>query len=147
MTVETLTKQSNSASNRAGRFSGFPKLTDPRIRVAVTLLSYVIIGISLLGFNRSPTQVIVIVIFACLLDMLLSWVTRKQLLFPLSALITSLGLSILVNTSHGLWLPLIPVFCAIASKYLITIEARLSMGWLWCNRCFHCDCGISVICF
>ena len=124
MTVETLTKQSHSASNRAGRFSGFPKLTDPRIRVAVTLLSYVIIGISLLGFNRSPTQVIVIVIFACLLDMLLSWVTRKQLLFPLSALITSLGLSILVNTSHGLWLPLIPVFCAIASKYLITIEGK-----------------------
>ena len=103
---------------------GFPTLDDPRIRVAATLLVYVLFGITVLGFNRSPTQVAIIVGSACALDMLFSWFIRKQILFPLSALITGLGLSILVNTSHSLWLPLIPVFCAIASKYLLIINSK-----------------------
>ena len=105
-------------------FVRLPTLDDPRIRVAITLFIYVLFGIAVLGFNRSPDQVVVIVGSACALDMLFSGFIRKQILFPLSAIITGLGLSILVNTSHSLWLPLIPVFCAIASKYLIIINGR-----------------------
>lgn len=102
----------------------FPRPSDPRIPVMLTLFMYVILGISVLGFNRSPGQIAVITGSACFLDILFARLIRREWLFPLSGLITGLGLSILVNTAHGLWLPLIPVFCAIASKYLITIQRK-----------------------
>lgn len=105
-------------------FVRVPTLSDPRVPVAATLLTYVVLGISVLGFNRSPYQVAIIVCSACVLDMLFARLTKKENLFPLSGLITGLGLSILVNTAHGLFMPLIPVFCAIASKYLITVNGR-----------------------
>jgi len=105
-------------------FTRVPKLGDPRTQVALTLFVYVVLGLSVLGFNRSPFQVAIIVGAACLFDILLAWLIKRELLFPLSGLITGLGLSILVNTAHGLFMPLIPVFCAIASKYLITVNGR-----------------------
>jgi len=122
-------KASNSSDNFSDshnhlKQSHFPAASDPRIRVASILFVYVLLGITVLGFNRSPMQVLIIVGAACTMDMLFCWLINKRFLFPLSALITGLGLSILVNTSHGLWLPLIPVFCAIASKYLITIHSK-----------------------
>ena len=56
--------------------------------------------------------------------MVLHRLLRGQWLFPLSAAITGLSLAILVNYAHGLWLPLIPPFLAIASKYLFTVDGR-----------------------
>ncbi len=103
---------------------GLPSLSDPRVPVASMLLTYVIFGITVLGFNRSPAQVLLIVGSACLLDMLFAWLLKREKLFPFSGLITGLGLSILVNTAHGLLVPLVPVLFAIASKHLITINGR-----------------------
>ena len=101
-----------------------PERSDPRIPVALMLLLYLALGITVLGFNRSPAQIFVVVSAACLLDMLFAWLLKREKLFPFSGLITGLGLSILVNTAHGLLLPLIPVFFAIASKHLITVNGR-----------------------
>ncbi|MDX1693697.1 MAG: FG-GAP-like repeat-containing protein [Ketobacteraceae bacterium] len=102
----------------------FPTWKDPRIPFFFILFTYVIAGITVLGFNRSPGQVAVIVGTTCLLDMAFSLAFRRRLLFPLSAAITGMGLSILVNTAHGLWLPVVPAFFAIASKYLLTVNGR-----------------------
>jgi hypothetical protein len=101
-----------------------PKLSDLRIPVAFMLFLYLALGVTILGFNRSPTQILVVVSTACLLDMLFAWLLKREKLFPFSGLITGLGLSILVNTAHGLLLPMIPVFFAIASKHLITVNGR-----------------------
>ncbi len=101
-----------------------PNWKDPRIAVAGLQFSYLILGITLLGFNRSPLQITTVVGATCLLDLILHRLLKRQWLFPLSALITGLSLSILVNYAHGLWLPLVPVFFAIASKYLITVNQR-----------------------
>ncbi|NVJ59366.1 MAG: VCBS repeat-containing protein [Gammaproteobacteria bacterium] len=101
-----------------------PSKSDPRIPFFLILLCYVTVGITFLGFNRSPGQVLVIVLTTCLLDMVFSAIFRKKVIFPLSAAITGMGLSILVNTAHGLWLPALPAFFAIASKYLITVNGR-----------------------
>jgi hypothetical protein len=92
----------------------FPQRGDPRVAVAAILLVYVALGISVLGFNRTPAQFAITVGAAMLLDMALHCVLRGGLLFPLSALITGLGLSILMNYAHGWWYALVPVFLASA---------------------------------
>ena len=102
-----------------------PSWRDPRIPFLAILTCYVVLGITVLGFNRSPAQIIITVGAACLLDMGLHYLLReKRLLFPLSAAISGMGLSILMNYAHGLWLPLVPVFFAIASKYALTFNGR-----------------------
>lgn len=102
----------------------FPQWHDPRLAVAALQFAYIIVGITVLGFNRSPVQITLIVLSACSLDMILHRLLKREWLFPLSALITGLSLSILVNYAHGLWLPLVPVYFAISSKYLFTLNGR-----------------------
>ncbi|MGH7552490.1 MAG: FG-GAP-like repeat-containing protein, partial [Longimicrobiales bacterium] len=102
-----------------------PSWQDPRVPFVCILVCYVALGVTVLGFNRSPLQVLLTVAAACALDMALHFVLRgRRLLFPLSAAISGFGLAILVNFAHGPWLPLIPVFFAIASKYAITFRGR-----------------------
>jgi Na+-translocating ferredoxin:NAD+ oxidoreductase RnfD subunit len=105
---------------------GFPQRGDPRLAVFGILLAYVVLGITLLGFNRSPAQVLVAIGAAVLLDMGLHKVLRRGAapLFPLSAVITGLSLSIIVNYAHGLAFALVPVFLAISSKYVFTFRGR-----------------------
>jgi Na+-translocating ferredoxin:NAD+ oxidoreductase RnfD subunit len=103
----------------------FPKAGDPRLAVLAILVAYIALGITLLGFNRSPAQILVAVASAVALDMALHRVLRGgEPLFPLSALITGLSLSILVNYAHGLAYALVPVFLAIGSKYVFTFRGR-----------------------
>lgn len=58
------------------------------------------------------------------LDMAFAWIFQKRKLFPLSACITGLGIALLLNYPHDDYLFCFPVFFAIASKYLITINGR-----------------------
>jgi enediyne biosynthesis protein E4 len=102
-----------------------PKLSDPRIPVACILLTYLILGMTVLGFNRSPLQVTITVVTAVALDMVFHrFLVGGKPLFPFSALITGMGLSILINYAHGYWLAAVPPLFAIASKYLITYKGR-----------------------
>jgi len=103
----------------------FPARGDPRLAVAGILACYVLLGVTVLGFNRSPAQILVTVGAAALLDMALHRVLRGgPTLFPLSAVITGLSLSIIVNYAHGLAFALVPVFLAIGSKYVFTFRGR-----------------------
>lgn len=109
----------------APRWVGLPAPGDPRWRVAAILFSYVVLGITVLGFNRSPGQIALTVATAVLLDMLLHRIFRGGApLFPLSAFITGLGLAILVNYAHGPWLAAIAPLFAIGSKYVFTVRGR-----------------------
>ncbi|MGH9659771.1 MAG: FG-GAP-like repeat-containing protein, partial [Bryobacteraceae bacterium] len=102
-----------------------PSWSDPRVPFAAILAVYVALGITVLGFNRSPGQVAITVAACCVLDMALHYLLRgRRLLFPLSALISGLSLAILVNYAHGPWLPLVPVVFTIGSKYLVTFAGR-----------------------
>ncbi len=104
---------------------GFPRPGDPRPAVAGILVAYVVLGITVLGFNRSPVQVLVAVAAAVTLDMGLHRVLRRgPPLFPMSAVITGLSLSILINYAHGLAYALVPVFLAVGSKYVFTFRGR-----------------------
>lgn len=102
-----------------------PTWDDPRLKVLALQTIFVLLGMTLWGFNRSPLQVCFIVFVCVSLDVFFHyWLRARSWLFPLSAAITGMGLSILTNFSHGLWLAALPPFFAIASKYLCTVNGR-----------------------
>jgi Na+-translocating ferredoxin:NAD+ oxidoreductase RnfD subunit len=97
---------------------------DPRIAVAAILLLYLILGVTVLGFNRSPYQILVSTVLCCFSEVCLSRLLKKRWIWPLSALITSFGLSILLNFAHSYALLAIPIIFAIGSKYVFTFQGR-----------------------
>ncbi len=101
---------------------------DPRIPVALILFVYLVLGLTVLGFNRTPEQAIVTT-FTCLaFDVLMTRIFKERWVWPLSALITSLSLSFLLNYSHDFLLLFIPVFYAIGSKYLVTFRGKHALN-------------------
>lgn len=99
-------------------------IPDPRVPILILLAGYLALGFTLLGFNRSPTQVLMTSITAISLEFLLVWWLKRKMEFPLSALITSLGLSILLNYSHNYFLLFFPVLFAIGAKHVFTFQGR-----------------------
>lgn len=106
------------------RASAFFSELDPRIPVACILLTYLILGLTVLGFNRSPLQAIITTVTCCSIEMLLTCFFKRKWIFPLSAMITSFSLSFLLNYSHDLLLLFIPVFFAIGSKYVLQFNGK-----------------------
>jgi Na+-translocating ferredoxin:NAD+ oxidoreductase RnfD subunit len=98
--------------------------SDPRYPVLLLLLGYLTLGFTVLGFNRSPFQALVTSISAVSLELILSWTLNRKLVFPLSALITSIGLSLLLNYSHSFYLLFVPVLFAIGSKYVFQFKGK-----------------------
>ncbi len=101
-----------------------PRWSDPRIPFAVLLTLYAVLGFTTLGFNRSPVQMLEMVIAGCALDMGLARAFTRRWIVPLSAYITSCSLALLLNYSHGSALLFVPVLLAIGSKHVLTFEGR-----------------------
>jgi hypothetical protein len=85
---------------------------------------YCVLGTTVLGFNRDPLQIALTVGWCLVFELGLAWLFRRERVFPLSALITGLGVSLLVNYPHDYFLPVLPAFGAIVSKYLLTFRGR-----------------------
>lgn len=101
---------------------------DPRLPVGLILFTYLALGMTVLGFNRTPVQALITTASAALLEVSLGRLFRKKWFFPWSAIITSMGLSILLNYSHSYILLLVPVFFAIGTKYLFTFNGRHALN-------------------
>lgn len=101
-----------------------PSRHDPRWVFGALLLTYAVAGCTVLGFNRDPWQMALTVLSCVVLDAGLTWWLRGEKVFPLSAGITGLGLSLLVNYPHDHLLLFLPAFFAIASKHVITCGGR-----------------------
>lgn len=99
-------------------------IDDPRRIVLLILASYLTLGLTVLGFNRSPTQVLVTIVTGVSIELLLARVFKRPVGFPLSAIITSCGLSLLLNYGHEWYFPILPIFLAISSKYVFTFKGR-----------------------
>ncbi len=97
---------------------------DPRYVVTGLLLIYNILGITVLGFNRSWLQILVTVTVGVVLHIFYDVLFYKKFYFPISALTTGLGLCILVNYGHSLIYPLVPIYFAISSKYFFNFKGR-----------------------
>ena len=102
-----------------------PSRHDMRWPFAAILTLYAVMGVSWLGFNRSPAQILLTIAAGCALDVLLHRVLRRrEWLFPLSAYISALSLSLILNYSHDYFLLLLPVAITIGSKYLLTFRGQ-----------------------
>ena len=97
---------------------------DPRIPFAAILALYAILGCTVLRFNRTPLQMLVTIAATCALDVFFHRIIHKRWLVPLSAFITGTSLALLLNYSHDSYLLFLPVFLAIASKYVLTFEGH-----------------------
>ncbi len=97
---------------------------DPRLPIFCILSSYLILGFYFLGFNRTPAQALVTTIVTCSFEFLFKGTFKKRWELPISALITSISLSLLLNYSHNYYVLLVPAFIAIGSKYVLTFNGK-----------------------
>jgi Na+-translocating ferredoxin:NAD+ oxidoreductase RnfD subunit len=98
--------------------------TDPRIFVASILFTYLVLGLTVLGFNRSPEQAALTMVICCGMDFLLTRVFFGKWVFPLSAMITSFSLSFLLSFGHHSWIIVLPILLAIGSKYVLRLNGK-----------------------
>lgn len=124
--AETIPSTSTFAGER-DRWRGLfelPPYSDPRWAFGGLLTLYGVLGFTHFGFNRSPWQMLFIVVAGSVLEVIYSRVVRGAVVFPLSAWISCCSLAILLNYSHGSLLPFLPVLICLAGKHILTIDQR-----------------------
>jgi len=109
--------------NWSGTFD-LPNKNDIRWKVAALLTFYLVLGITFLGFSRNPIQMLTVVGLGMLLDMLFTGYFKGVKIFPLSAMISCLSLSILLNYTLGFQWIWIPVLVTIGAKHLLIYKGR-----------------------
>ena len=106
-------------------WTGVPTRRDARWPFAALLTSFAVLGASVLGFNRSPTQMAITVVAGCALDVLLHFLLReRKLLVPLSAYISSLSIALLLDYAHDHVSMFFPIALTIGGKYAFTHQGR-----------------------
>jgi len=101
-----------------------PSRADPRWMLTAFLALYVVLGHFLLNFNRAPLEIVVALVTCVVLDMGYTWLVSRRKLFPLSAIISGLGLAILFTAPGNGWLMVLVSWLTITSKYLLTWRGR-----------------------
>jgi enediyne biosynthesis protein E5 len=100
-----------------------PKLKDPRIVMICVLTIYTVVGQTWLGFDHQWGQILTSILVACVLDVVLNYWKSKQIVLPVSGLITGMGLGLLVE-AVPLWPFVVAPLLAISSKTLITFRGH-----------------------
>jgi len=102
------------------------QLKDPRVFMSCVLIVYTIVGQTILTFDHGWTQILLSLFVACVMDVLLNLWKTRQVIVPLSGVITGLGLGLLVESVSPslLWPYVVAPIIAIASKSLIRVHGR-----------------------
>lgn len=96
---------------------------DPRLFMIGVLLIYTFVGQTFLEFDHQWLQIITSVLVACTLDTILSYWRSRQIILPLSGLITGMGLGLLVE-AIPLWPYIVAPALAIGAKAFIRFQGR-----------------------
>jgi enediyne biosynthesis protein E5 len=96
---------------------------DPRILQIAFLGSFLFAGLTFLDFDLRPWQPPVILATACATQWAMTRIYRAPDVGYRSAIISSLGLSLLLR-SDELWVPPLAAFLAIASKFVIRVRGK-----------------------
>lgn len=99
------------------------ELKDPRYFQILFLASFLSYGILFLGWKSDYLQYLAVISTALITQLAIAWFTGKPLSSVKSALITSLGLSMLLKASSP-WYFALAAFLAIASKFLIRYKGK-----------------------
>lgn len=100
-----------------------PKLKDPRLFMIGVLIIYTLVGQTLLAFDHTWWQIGTSLCVACLLDVAVSYWKSRQIILPVSGVITGLGLGLLVE-AVPLWPFAVAPLLAISSKALIRSKGK-----------------------
>lgn len=102
------------------------QLKDPRVFMSCVLIIYTIVGQTILTFDHGWTQILLSLFVACAVDVLLNLWKTRQLIVPLSGVITGLGLGLLIESASPtlLWPYIVAPIIAISSKWLIRVHDR-----------------------
>lgn len=100
-----------------------PRLKDPRMFMMGVLITYTLVGQTLLAFDHQWIQIGVCVLVSCTLDTLFSLWKTRQIVLPLSGLISGLSLSLLVE-AIPLWPYIVAPILAIGAKGFIRFQGR-----------------------
>src|SRR4051812_39746293 len=83
-----------------------PKLKDPRLHLAATIISLQVLGQVAFDFRLSIAQILVALLTAGLLEFAIALRTQRVLMWPASALLTGNGVAFVLRvpgTQHGDW--------------------------------------------
>lgn len=123
-----------------------PSRRDPRLRVAMVLLTVQVLGQTVLGFKLSIAQILVTLATAALIDVTVVYRRDRALVWPASALLTGNSIALLLRatgTEHGDWWSLngvgwfvLAVVLSLASKHLVQWNGRhvfnpSNVGLVW----------------
>ncbi len=99
------------------------ELRDPRYFQILFLGSFLFVGINYLGWNSESIKYLVTFLVAIITQLTFSFKTTQRYSSIKSALITALGLCLLLKTGN-IWVTALASFVAIASKFLIKSNGK-----------------------
>jgi Na+-translocating ferredoxin:NAD+ oxidoreductase RnfD subunit len=101
-------------------------LKDPRVFMSCVLITYTIVGQTILTFDHGWIQILLALFVACVMDVLVNLWKTRQIILPISGVITGLGLGLLIEAASPslLWPYIAAPVIAIGSKLLIRVHGR-----------------------
>ena len=102
-------------------------LKDPRVFMSCVLITYTIVGQTILTFDHGWIQIILSLFVACIMDMLVNLWKTRQIILPISGGHYRLGLGLLIEATSPslLWPYIVAPVIAIGSKLLIGCRAAI----------------------
>lgn len=111
-----------------------PSIRDPRLHVAVVLLSLQVLGQTVLDFRLSVAQILVCLAAGALIEFTVSFFKDRVIMWPASGMLTGNSTAFILRTPgtlhgqwwslRGIWIFLAVVAVAMGSKYLIRWRGR-----------------------
>lgn len=98
-------------------------LTDPRTFQVLSLVTLLTTGMTVLGFDQKPMAIPLIVATSLGTQWAFTKALRLPVFDPVSPLITSLSLSILLRANDPAWL-MLAAFLAMASKFVVRVDGQ-----------------------
>jgi len=129
-----------SAKRRAVRLFGreyaviLPSIRDPRMHVALVLITLQVLGQTVLGFRLSVAQILICLATGALIEFVVAFFKDSAIMWPASGLLTGNSAAFILRTpgtlhgqwwsTNGLWIFVAVVAVSMASKYLIRWRGR-----------------------
>jgi Na+-translocating ferredoxin:NAD+ oxidoreductase RnfD subunit len=100
-----------------------PSIKDPRVFMICVLITYTIVGQTLLSFDHAWSQILTALTISCVIDTVVSYRKTRMIILPVSGVITGLGLGLLIE-AIPLWPFIVAHILAIGSKAFIKFEGK-----------------------
>ncbi|MBM4283260.1 MAG: RnfABCDGE type electron transport complex subunit D [Deltaproteobacteria bacterium] len=97
-----------------------PGRGDPRWLFVCFHSTYVLMGHFLLSFNRSGEQIAIALLTCAALEVVYTYLLTRMFIFPLSGVISGLGLALLFSAPGNTWLMLLVSWMTMTGKFIVT---------------------------